>query len=151
MEKEGVVPAFVLPATLTSPSNKRKRNADRRLVQPAVLLARPRIRRDAHIYRRSTAALPLGLCIAKVQLQAMLPGTWRSADPVVIPRQEAEPTQFVRGVTRPNLSLVQRAPRGPVRSAGMLMPKAARERIAKPRAGTALAPVPRLASGAGPL
>ncbi len=77
-----------LPATPRSPSKrKRKRNADRREVQPAVLLVRPRIQRDAHIYRRSTAALPLGLCIAKVQLQAMLPGTLRSADPVVIPRQ----------------------------------------------------------------
>jgi hypothetical protein len=46
---------------------------------------------------------------------------------------------------------VQRAPRGPVRSAGMLMPKAARERFAIPPAGTALAPLPRCASGAGPL
>jgi hypothetical protein len=32
-----------------------------------------------------------------------------------------------------------------------LMPKAARERFATPPAGTALAPLPRLASGAGPL
>jgi hypothetical protein len=31
------------------------------------------------------------------------------------------------------------------------MPEAARERFATPPAGTALAPLPRLASGAGPL
>ena len=35
---------------------------------------------------------------------------------------------------------VQRAPRGPVRSAGRLMPKAARVRLANPPAGAALAP-----------
>jgi hypothetical protein len=80
----------------------------------------------------------------------MLPGTWRSADPL-IPRQGEDPHAVVAGVTRPHLSLVQRAPRGPVRSAGMLMPKAARERFTTPPAGTALAPLPRRVSGAGPL
>ena len=80
----------------------------------------------------------------------MLPGTWRSADPL-IPRQGEDPHAVVAGVTRPHLSLVQRAPRGPVRSAGMLMPKAARERLTTPPAGTALAPMPRNVSGAGPL
>jgi hypothetical protein len=55
------------------------------------------------------------------------------------------------GVTRPRPVPVQRAPRGPVCSAGRLMPEAARERFAMPPAGTALAPLPRCASGAGPL
>jgi len=80
----------------------------------------------------------------------MLPGTWQSADPFA-PCQGEDPHAVIAGVTRPNLSHVQRAPRGPVRSAGRLMPKAARERIARPPAGTALAPLPRFASGAGPL
>ena len=71
----------------------------------------------------------------------MLPGTWRSADPLIPVRGE-DPHAVVAGVTRPHLSLVQRAPRGPVRSAGMLMPKAARERFTTPPAGTALAPCP---------
>ena len=116
----------------------------------AVLLARPRILRDAHIYRRSTAVLPWGVFHPQVQLQAMLPGTWQSADPL-IPRQGEDPHAVIAGVTRPNLSHVQRAPRVPVRSAGRLMPEAARERFASPPAGTALAPLLRCASGAGPL
>ena len=40
---------------------KGKRNADRRLLQPAVQLARPRILRDALACRRSTAVLTYGL------------------------------------------------------------------------------------------
>ena len=137
------------PTKLTTKTKKRKRNADRREVQPAVPPARPRILRDAHIYRRSTAVLPWGVFHPQVQLQAMLPGTWQSADPL-IPRQGEDPHAVYAGVTRPNLSHVQRAPRVPVRSAGRLMPEAARERFASPPAGTALAPLPRFASGAGP-
>ena len=37
------------------------------------------------------------------QLQAMLPGTWQSADPL-IPRQGEDPHAVCAGVTRPNLS-----------------------------------------------
>ena len=40
---------------------KRKRNADKRFVQLAVQLARPRILRDALACRRSTAVLTYGL------------------------------------------------------------------------------------------
>ena len=42
--------------------------------------------------RRSTTAI------------AMLPGTWRSADPVVVPIPGAEPTQFVRALPALDLS-----------------------------------------------
>jgi hypothetical protein len=35
-------------------------NADRRLIQPAVLLARPRLQQEAHAYRRSTTVLTQG-------------------------------------------------------------------------------------------
>ena len=48
--------------------------------------------------------LPLGLVVAKVRLQAMLPGTWRSADPVVIPIPGAAPTQFLRALPALDLS-----------------------------------------------
>ena len=44
------------------------------------------------------------------------------------------------GVTRFRLSLVYRAPRGPVVVPAGRGPRAARERFARPRAGTALAP-----------
>jgi hypothetical protein len=141
-----------LSATPASPRirNERIWNADRRSLQPAVLLARPRLQQEAHAYRRSTTALPLGLSIAKVQLQAMLPGTRRSADPVVVPIPGAEACAVCAGVTRPRPVPVQRAPRGLVCSARRLMPEAARERFATPPAGTALAPVPRYAFAAGP-
>jgi hypothetical protein len=35
-------------------------NADRRSLQPAVLLARPRLQQEAHAYRRSTTVLTQG-------------------------------------------------------------------------------------------
>ncbi len=129
---------------------KRKRNAGRRIVQPAVLLARPRIQQDAHVYRRSTAVLTLGTAHPKGPAPGHASGDLaerRSLDPP----SGGDPHAVCAGVTRPHLSLVQRAPRGPVRSAGMLMPKAARERFTTPPAGTALAPLPRRVSGAGPL
>jgi hypothetical protein len=87
--------------------------------------------------------------LPRAQLQATFPGTWNWR------RSRNDPHS--RGGTRfygrypPSPVPVQRAPRAPVGSAGRLMPEAARERFATPPAGTALAPMPRLASGAGPL
>jgi hypothetical protein len=130
--------------------NERKWNADRRLIQPAVLLgtaAHPS--RDAHAYRRSTAALPSGLLIQRCQLQAMFPGTRISAGPVTSPFLGQSRRSFC-GRYPPSPVPVQRAPRGLVRSAKRLMPEAARERFASPPAGTALAPMYRCASGTGP-
>jgi len=49
-------------------------------------------------------------------------------------------SQKLAGVTRFDLSRVYRAPRGPVVVPVEQWPRAARERFAKPRAGTALAP-----------
>jgi len=97
------------------------------------LRARQRAQRSTLACRRSTTALPLGFVIAKVRLIgerssslgirhrqgaahrrakrrrsttaiAMLPGTWRSADPVVVPIPGAEPTQFVRALPALDLS-----------------------------------------------
>src|SRR5208283_497606 len=101
---------------------KRKRNADRRIVQPAVLLARPRIQQDAHVYRRSTAVLTQGTAHPKGPAPGHASGDLAERRSLKIPRQGEDPHAVVAGVTRPHLSLVQRAPRGPVRNAGMLMP-----------------------------
>jgi hypothetical protein len=49
-------------------------------------------------------------------------------------------TKVTSGVTRLDLSAVYRAPRGPVVVPAGRGPRAARERFARPRAGTALAP-----------
>jgi hypothetical protein len=170
-EKKGWCLVFLNPPALASPKysfehdlirkpvptfrdhalkNERIWNADRRSIQPAALLARPRLQQEAHAYRRSTTALPLGLFIAKVQLQAMLPGTWRSADPVVVPIP-GQNRHSLCGCYPPQKPVpVQRAPRGLVCSARRLMPEAARVRFAIPPAGTALAPVPRYAFATGP-
>src|SRR5581483_7630876 len=59
-----------------------------------------------------------------------------------IPIPGAETDAVFAGVTRLHPSQFKRAPRTPVVSAGRLMPEAARERSAKPPAGTAPAPDP---------
>jgi hypothetical protein len=54
----------------------RKRNADRRkALLPRHFRARPRLEREAHICRRSTAALARETLVSKAQRQARLPGT----------------------------------------------------------------------------
>jgi hypothetical protein len=68
------------------------------------LRARQRAQRSTLACRRSTTALPLGLVIAKVRLQAMLPGTWRSADPVTSAFRRQNQTQFVRALPALDLS-----------------------------------------------
>jgi hypothetical protein len=93
--------------------------------------ARPRLEREAHIYRRSTAVLaPRSVSSQGAQPQARLPGTWR---PVVC---------SLSGFPRPCLSLSPARTAHPSRSARGLMPKAARVQVASPPAGTALAPRP---------
>jgi hypothetical protein len=143
----------LLSATPASSSKPRKRikEAERRQTHDprAVLLARPRILRDAHIYRRSTAVLTQGT----IHPKSPAPGhaSWDVAERRSLdPPSGGRSARSLCGCYPPEPVPVQRAPRGPVRSAGMLMPKAARERFAIPPAGTALAPLPRLASGAGP-
>jgi hypothetical protein len=80
--------------------------------------------------RRSTAVLaPRSLSSQGTQPQAMLPGT--------------RPLRMT-GFPRPCLSQSSDCTSRPSRSARGLMPKAARERVASPRAGTALARAIRL-------
>ncbi len=104
--------------------------------------------------RRTSIGVPPRLCPRdcppKGPTSGHASGDLAERRPVGIPLPGAGTNAVVAGVTRPHLSLVQRAPRGPVRNAGMLMPKAARERFTTPPAGTALAPLPRHVSGAGP-
>ena len=79
---------------------KRKRNADRRFDPPAVLLARPRIQQDAHIYRRSTAVLTQGTRIPRPSSRPCFRGRGRA--PIRrVPHPGQYRTQFVAGVTRP--------------------------------------------------
>jgi hypothetical protein len=112
--------------------------------------ARPRILRDAHIYRRSTAVLTQGRSPPK----GPAPGhaSWDVAERRSLdPPSGGRSARSLCGRYPPEPVPVQRAPRAPVGSAGRLMPKAARERFATPPAGTALAPLPRRAFEAGPL
>ncbi len=85
---------------------------------------------EAHIYRRSTAVLaPRSLSSQGTQHQARLPAT-RWGHVLRIPLSGRYPPLPVP---------VQRRTSRPSRNAREMMPNAARERIAKPRAGTALA------------
>ena len=70
----------VVPArSLRQAKKYRRRNADRRNAYSAVASATAApLSGEAHIYRRSTAALvPRSLSSQGTQLQARLPGTWR--------------------------------------------------------------------------
>jgi hypothetical protein len=55
-------------------------NADRRSIQPAVLLARPRPQQEAHAYRRSTAVLTCGLSPAARDFRPGFLGRGKNAD-----------------------------------------------------------------------
>ena len=104
----------------------RKQNADRgKSVFCRALRARPRLDRQAHIYRRSTAVLaPRSLSSQGTQPQATLPGTWRG-HVLRIPLTGRYPPLPVP---------VQRRTSHPSRSARGLMPKAARAGLqARPR------------------
>jgi len=82
------------------------------------LRARPRLKREAHDCRRSTAVLaPRSLSSQGTQPQAMLPGT--------------RPVRMT-GFPRPCLSQSSECTSRPGHSAEGLMPKAARERVASP-------------------
>ena len=93
-------------------------------VASRIARARKRADRSALAFRRSAAAL---------------------ARPVATSVGSAPDPRFLRpglaGVTRVRLSRVYRAPRGPVVVPVGRGPRAARERFARPRAGTALAPL----------
>jgi hypothetical protein len=96
----------------------RRRNADRRKALLPCRRARPRLKREAHDCRRSTAALtPRSLSSQGTQPQAMLPGT----RPV-----------WMTGFPRPCLSQSSECTSRPGPSAEGLTPEAARERVASP-------------------
>ena len=109
-------------------SPRQERNSEAKLRQTQrvfcrALRARPRLKREAHDCRRSTAVLaPRSLSSQGTQPQAMLPGT----RPVCL-----------TGFPRPCLSQSSECTSRLSRNAEGLMPKAARERVASPRAGTA--------------
>jgi hypothetical protein len=106
-----------------------KQNADRRNGIFAGTIGPGRAcKRQAHIYRRSTAVLsPKESFIARDAASGH--ASWDAADSGL---------SFKRTLPTPACPSPANAPRTP--TAGRLMPKAARERVASPRAGTALAP-----------
>jgi hypothetical protein len=131
--------------------NKRKRNADRRMVsscRAADTAAHPA--RCAHLSAFHRGSCQREISSPRLCFRPCFLG--RGGAPTCdSPFRGQHRTQFVRVLPATDLSQSSEAPRAPVRSAGRLMPEAARERIAIPPAGTALAPIPRLASEAGPL
>ena len=120
------------------------------VVQPAVLLARPRLQQKAHAYRRSTAALPWGISHRPGATSGHASWDVGLAPNLSHPPSEGRSLRSFCGRYPPSPVPVQRAPRSLVCSARTLMPEAARERLATPPAGTALAPEPRHACAAGP-
>ena len=100
------------------------------------LRARPRPHRGPLAFRRSTAALA-----RSPQATGSAPGhaSWDVAKRV---DHKTTTRQFVKltGVTRLHLSQSSDAPRAPVVVPACVMPGAARERFARPSAGTAPAP-----------
>jgi hypothetical protein len=131
---------------------KGKRNAGRRLLQPAVQLARPLP--PLHILPRMRGygggSSPVGVpprfslgeySIPKLRLQARLPGTRQERRSVTFPLPEAASDAVVAGVTRPNLSQSSGSTPPAGRNAGL---HDARSRpgaeCVGPPAGTALAP-----------
>jgi len=92
---------FGFASSFRKDETQRKRNADRRSSSLPCCWHGRALSRSAHAYRRSTAVLPPGLFIARVQLQAMLPGTRRSADPVTSAFRRQNRTQFVRALPAP--------------------------------------------------
>jgi hypothetical protein len=115
--------------------------------------ARPRLhKREAHICRRSTAALARRTLVPKAQRQARLPGTQQER--LVRNARSNRGAKTLRSYNgRYPLSPVpvQRGTSHPGPSAGGMMPDAARERVAKPPAGTAPAPWSGLPAGPCPI
>jgi hypothetical protein len=79
---------------------KRKRNAGRRKY-PSAPCGAARVQRDAHAFRRSTAALAKGTIHPQGSAQAMLPET-RPERPVLYghPNLGAETSRLSTGITR---------------------------------------------------
>ncbi len=130
----------------------RKRNADRRSVSCSAPAGAARATRvpacaDPPLRARSPVGVPPRFfpwdCASpRCSFRPCFRGIGGALD-LLLPRQGEDRAQFVRALPAPTCPfIVQRAPRVLVRSAGRLMPEAARERIASPRAGTALAPPP---------
>ncbi len=120
---------------------QRKRNADRRKFPTCRAAARPRIVGDAHAYRRPTAAL------AKGSLSSLRRDPGHASWDVAERRSVGDPLAGQIGRRfcgcYPPQNLSQSSEHLAFRSLvpELLMPEAARERVATPPAGTAL-PLP---------
>jgi hypothetical protein len=96
--------------------------------------------RGAPAFRRYAAALLSETVTSLTQLQAMPPGTWTAHDAKIMrgeSRRALPALSCPSPVTAPHASAV--IPKE-------MMPKAAPERVASPRGGTALAPLPKVPS-----
>src|ERR1700722_12545401 len=119
-----------------SPPEDGRQSAERRNARAVPCEARPRPQRGPLAFRRSTAALA-----SSPQETGSAPGhaSWDLAKRV---DHKTTTRQFVKlaGVTCLHLSQSSDAPRAPVVVPACVMPGAARERFARPPAGTAPAP-----------
>jgi hypothetical protein len=88
----------------------------------------------------ATPRLSSGTLTSLTQLQAMLPGTWTARDPKIM-RGESR-----RALPAPSCPSPVKAPHASAVVPRGMMPKAAPERVASPRGGTALAPLPKVPS-----
>jgi hypothetical protein len=132
-----VVPAFPCALRPLRPHRKsegrkseRIWNADRRSIQPAVLLARPRLQQEAHAYRRSTAALTCGLSPAERDFRPGFLGRGENADLSRSPFRRQHRTQLMRALPAPACPSPVAAPHRPVLVPVYMMPEVARERFA---------------------
>ena len=143
-------PYKALRFAMTTEKNKKGRqNADKRVSNLRAFTG------AARTYRvRSPVGVPPRLRLrrpnATAQLQAMLPGTRqdaRSGKPA--PTGERRPRALTRALPAPVCPQSRERTSQTGRSAGRMMPKAARERTANPPAGTALAPPSGVPSAEG--
>src|ERR1700733_11872528 len=141
-EAQTLLPDFTL---LIRATLKKVREAERRQmpIQSAVLLARPRIQQDAHIYRRSTAVLTDGLSPAARDFRPGFLGRDKSADLERSPFRGQNRTQLVRALPALIYPSPVDAPHRPVVMPVCMMPEAARERRVsfRPRAPHSLRPI----------
>ena len=134
--------ARVMPRHCTRPPKKRT-EAERRKAQ--CLLGRATRVRCCHLIALSgAAARPAG----RARLSALHRGIHQALTPDSTPGRASWKYRVQTG--GPSPAPVQRAPRRPVVMPVGTMPGAARERFARPRAGTALAAAKRMASGMHP-
>ena len=134
------------------PTNKRKRNAGRRISPSSAPYGRgSRSAERARLSAFHHGSRQRDFRRLRLSFRPGFLGRGKSARSLKArPNRGAETLRIFSGRYPPLPVPVQRSTSRAGHSAGRLMPEAARERLAKPPAGTALAPAARCASGPRP-